>query len=194
MIFVMKRFSLPRAGYAIRFSPQVITKMRFSKSNLILEDIPKNQNKVFNFKVDRSGLCNDFGSDNRNLTAITKEPIDDFSRDLKSYIEMRGPITLHEFMSQSTNNLEHGYYQSSKDKIGGDGDFITSPEISQLFGEMITIWCVSCWEELGRPSKINLVELGPGKGTLMKDILRTSKRFADFQSSIDVHMVLLQNF
>ena len=107
---------------------------------------------------------------------------------------MRGPITLLEFMSQSTNNLEHGYYHSSKDKIGGDGDFITSPEISQLFGEMITIWCVSCWEELGRPSKINLVELGPGKGTLMKDILRTSKRFADFQSSIDVHMVLLQNF
>jgi len=163
--------------------------MSFSKSTIIYDDNHNNKSKIIEFQVDRSSLCNDFGTSNEKKDGLLKEPIDDFSRDLKSYIEMRGPITLHEFMSQSSNNLEHGYYQSSKNKIGGDGDFITSPEISQLFGEMITIWCVSCWEELGRPRKLNLIELGPGKGTLMMDILKTSKKFVEFQSSIDIHMV-----
>jgi NADH dehydrogenase [ubiquinone] 1 alpha subcomplex assembly factor 7 len=75
--------------------------------------------------------------------------------------------------------------------IGEQGDFITAPEVSQLFGEMIGVWCVSVWEEMGRPNKLNLVELGPGKGTLMKDILRTVGRFPSFTEAVSVHFVEL---
>jgi SAM-dependent MidA family methyltransferase len=69
---------------------------------------------------------------------------------------------------KALHHEKYGYYQQKKEKIGAGGDFITSPEISQLFGEMVGIWCLATWENMGRPDAINLVELGPGNGTLMK--------------------------
>lgn len=84
---------------------------------------------------------------------------------------------------------KYGYYQQKKEKIGVGGDFITSPEISQLFGEMVGIWCLATWESMGKPSVINLVELGPGNGTLMKDVLRIVKNFPAFQSALKVSLV-----
>ena len=74
-----------------------------------------------------------------------------------------------------------GYY-SSKIPFGEKGDFITSPKISNIFSEMIAIWFVACWESFGKPKNFNIVELGPGDGTLTKTLLETFKRFPDFNS------------
>jgi len=154
--------------------------------------------------VDRSGL---FG--NKSLSAYDDDNVDDehdlkrlahnnfkekptpLALDLMSYIKLRGPITVHEYMSQASNNAVHGYYQRSGEKIGASGDFVTAPEISQLFGEMVGIWCLSTWQSLGEPKEIDIIELGPGRGTLMKDILSVATKFPKFKSAINIHLVEL---
>jgi SAM-dependent MidA family methyltransferase len=77
-------------------------------------------------------------------------------------------ISLAKFMRIVSNN-----YYSRRMPLGIDGDFITSPEISQVFGEIIALWLMQKWHQLGRPKEISLVELGPGRGSLMSDLLRT---------------------
>ena len=86
-----------------------------------------------------------------------------------------------------------GYYNSSL-PFGSSGDFITAPKISRLFSEMIAIWFVSTWEILGRPKNINIVELGPGDGTLLKDLLDTLDRFPEFNSSKSVYLYEVSSF
>lgn len=155
-------------------------------------DFSKFNKKVFEVVIDRSGLFNledDRLGSSDNSTHVSKEVITPLTKDMMTHIQLKGPISFHEFMTQASNNKAHGYYQNQDDKIGKSGDFVTSPEISQLFGEVIAIWCVSCWEQLGRPSKIGLTELGPGNGTLMADILRSVKKFSAFKSALSVHMV-----
>jgi len=76
-----------------------------------------------------------------------------------------------------------------KNPFGKGGDFITSPLISNLFGEMLAIWCVAFWEHIGKPRKILLVELGPGDGTLCKDLLKTFKQFEDFYNSLEINLL-----
>ena len=122
-----------------------------------------------------------------------KEQMSELAKDLQAYIGMRGPISLHDYMLQASNHLIHGYYQTEAEKIGSKGDFITAPEMSQLFGEMIGMWCISHWMALGRPATIDLLELGPGKGTLMRDILQVAAKFPDFHSAIRVHFVELSD-
>ena len=94
-------------------------------------------------------------------------------------IKMHGPMTLADYMMDCLMHPHHGYYQNEK-IFGSDGDFITAPEISQLFGEMIGLWLIDQWRTLGSPSNFNLVECGPGRGTLMVDILRTAKKTPGF--------------
>jgi len=75
-----------------------------------------------------------------------------------------------------------GYY-SSKKPFGKEGDFITSPNISNLFSEMIAIWIIACWESFGKPKNFNIVELGPGDGSLINTLLRSFKKFPQFNST-----------
>ena len=94
-------------------------------------------------------------------------------------------IPLDQFINISLYDKKFGYYMK-KNPFGKEGDFITAPLISNLFGEMIAIWCVAFWEYIGKPRKILLVELGPGDGSLCKDLLRTFRQFKNFYNSLEI--------
>ncbi len=98
------------------------------------------------------------------------------------------PIPLDKFINLALYGNNFGYY-IKKNPFGEKGDFITSPLISKLFGEMIAIWCVSFWEYLGKPKKILVVELGPGDGSLCKDLINTFKNFTDFYKSVEIKLL-----
>lgn len=104
------------------------------------------------------------------------------------HIKSSGPLPLAEYMHWCMADPKDGYY-ANQTAIGAKGDFITAPEISQMFGEMIGIWAVETWEMLGKPSRFNLVELGPGKGTLMQDLLRIGNAVPDFLKAAEVQMI-----
>ncbi|MEM9146141.1 MAG: SAM-dependent methyltransferase [Pseudomonadota bacterium] len=91
---------------------------------------------------------------------------------LEAQIAASGPITVAEFMTQALSHPQHGYY-ATRDPLGAAGDFITAPEISQMFGEMIGVWLATVWRQMGQ-GPVVLVELGPGRGTLMADALRAA--------------------
>ena len=97
-------------------------------------------------------------------------------------------IPLDQFINISLYDKKFGYYMK-KNPFGKNGDFITAPLISNLFGEMLAIWCVSFWEHIGKPRKILLVELGPGDGTLCKDLLKTFKQFKNFYNSLEINLL-----
>jgi len=97
-------------------------------------------------------------------------------------------IPLDQFINISLYDRKFGYYMK-KNPFGKEGDFITSPLISNLFAEMLAIWCVSFWEHIGKPRKILLVELGPGDGTLCKDLLKTFKQFKNFYNSLEINLL-----
>jgi SAM-dependent MidA family methyltransferase len=90
-------------------------------------------------------------------------------------IRTLGPIPANEFMAQCLFDPIEGYY-TTREPFGAAGDFITAPEISQMFGELAAIWLYQAWSAIGRPKPLTLAEIGPGRGTLMKDMLRTFKR------------------
>ncbi len=104
-------------------------------------------------------------------------------------IAAQGPISVAQFMSIVLHDPDHGVY-AARDPIGRSGDFITAPEISQIFGELIGLWCLDQWQQQGQPAAICLAELGPGRGTLMKDVLRAAQLDAGFVQALDV--VLLE--
>ena len=97
-------------------------------------------------------------------------------------------IPLDNFINIALYNKKFGYYMK-KNPFGKEGDFVTAPMISNLFGEMLAIWCVSFWENVGKPSKILLVELGPGDGSLCKNLLKTFKQFENFYNSLEINLL-----
>lgn len=97
-------------------------------------------------------------------------------------------IPLDQFINLALYDKKFGYYMK-KNPFGKEGDFITSPLISNLFGEMLAIWCVAFWEHIGKPRKILLVELGPGDGTLCKDLLKTFRQFKNFYNSLEINLL-----
>jgi NADH dehydrogenase [ubiquinone] 1 alpha subcomplex assembly factor 7 len=104
-------------------------------------------------------------------------------------IGMQGPISVAQFMAMALHDSTLGYY-ATHDPIGAGGDFITAPEISQMFGELLGLWCVQAWRDQGSLRPARLVELGPGRGTLMADALRAARLDPAFLASIEV--VLLE--
>ncbi|KAI8056747.1 midA-like protein [Syncephalis plumigaleata] len=116
------------------------------------------------------------------------------TRQLQSQIKATGPLSVAQFMRQALTHPQHGYYMK-RDVFGKQGDFITSPEVIQMFGELLGIWLIAQWQQqmhqISQTTQgIRLIELGPGRGTLMSDILRISKRFPKFRQAIKgVHLV-----
>ncbi len=110
--------------------------------------------------------------------------IDRIRRDIKN----GGPMRMDEYMSLCLYHPDYGYYQSG-DPIGKQGDFITAPEVSQMFGELILAWAMDGWAKMGQPDAFNLIELGPGHGTLLADGLRQAARYNNFMDAMDLHLV-----
>jgi NADH dehydrogenase [ubiquinone] 1 alpha subcomplex assembly factor 7 len=113
---------------------------------------------------------------------------DSLRQRLKTRLTLSGPMTVADYMSEALANPRHGYYRQ-RDPLGTQGDFITAPEISQIFGELIGAWLAERWQALGSPEKVQLVELGPGRGTLMADALRATRSIAGFHAAIGLHLV-----
>ncbi|MEN8919287.1 MAG: SAM-dependent methyltransferase [Octadecabacter sp.] len=103
-------------------------------------------------------------------------------------IATSGPITLADYMADALMHPTLGYY-ATRDPLGTSGDFTTAPEISQMFGELIGLSLAQAWLDQGQPSKFALAELGPGRGTLMADILRATRSVAGFNDAAQVHFV-----
>jgi len=107
---------------------------------------------------------------------------------LKARIRATGPITVADYMSACLADPEHGYYLTAE-PFGRSGDFITAPEVSQIFGELVGAFCLTAFERLGAPERVHLVELGPGRGTLMADLLRMASLRPDFIAAANLHLV-----
>ncbi len=99
-----------------------------------------------------------------------------------------GPMPLDRYMGLCLGHPQYGYYVT-RDPFGSGGDFTTAPEISQVFGELIGVWVASVWQALGEPRHFALVELGPGRGTLMADILRVLAKAEKCAAAAAVHLV-----
>ena len=97
-------------------------------------------------------------------------------------------VTLDKFIEEALYNKKHGYYMK-KNPFGKSGDFITAPNISMLFSEMIAIWLISFWEKLDRPKQFNLIELGAGNGEMMKILIRTFNKFPIFKKSCKINIL-----
>ncbi len=103
-------------------------------------------------------------------------------------IEATGPISVADYMALCLGDPTHGYY-ATRDPIGRGGDFVTAPEVSQMFGELVGIWCLAAYEAMGAPARVVLAEVGPGRGTLMADLLRVTRRNPSFAAALSVHLV-----
>ena len=107
---------------------------------------------------------------------------------LTAQIASSGPISVAQYMTACLHDPDDGYY-ATRPAIGEAGDFITAPMVSQMFGEMIGVWAASAWELMGRPDEFRLIEMGPGDGTLMGDILKTGRHAEGFLDAADVWLV-----
>jgi NADH dehydrogenase [ubiquinone] 1 alpha subcomplex assembly factor 7 len=107
---------------------------------------------------------------------------------LKARIAREGPISIADYMQACLADARAGYYRT-RQPIGAEGDFITAPEISQIFGELLGLWAVAVWQGMGEPSGIVVAELGPGRGTLMADALRAWRSVPKFLDSVAVALI-----
>lgn len=109
-------------------------------------------------------------------------------REIRRLIAVAGPMPVADYMRLCLTHPQYGYYVT-RAAIGAGGDFITAPEVSQMFGELVGLWVAAAWQEMGAPDNVRLVELGPGRGTMMLDVLRAAKAAKKFYAAIVLHLV-----
>lgn len=113
---------------------------------------------------------------------------------IREIIQQSGYITCDRLMQEALHLNPTSYYRQTK-SLAEEGDFITAPEVSQLFGEIIGLWCVKEWQRIGSPKNLSIVELGPGRGLLMRDLLRTAKLVPEFYNALSIHLIdINENF
>ncbi|MEM8616946.1 MAG: SAM-dependent methyltransferase [Pseudomonadota bacterium] len=105
---------------------------------------------------------------------------------LTGLIRADGPLSVATFMQLCLHDPKQGYYTT---RPGLGQDFITAPEISQIFGELLGLWAAHEWQIMGRPARLTLCEIGPGRGTLMGDALRAARTVAGFEAALDLHFI-----
>lgn len=107
---------------------------------------------------------------------------------LRAQIAQDGPISVAEYFTRCLHDPRDGYY-ATRPALGESGDFLTAPGVSQMFGELIGLWLMETWTRMGRPSPVRLVEMGPGDGTLISDILRAARLLPEFLEAADLWLV-----
>jgi NADH dehydrogenase [ubiquinone] 1 alpha subcomplex assembly factor 7 len=103
---------------------------------------------------------------------------------LSAHIRREGPLNVADYMAASAE-----VYYGRPDVFGAKGDFITAPEVSQVFGELVGLWCAVAWQQMGCPAKFKLIECGPGRGTLMTDALRATAQVSGFAEAAEIHLM-----
>ncbi len=107
---------------------------------------------------------------------------------LQAQISAFGPISVAQYMGLCLHDPKDGYY-AAHPKLGAEGDFLTAPLTSQMFGELIGLWTIAVWESMGRPEQLSLIEIGPGDGTLMSDLLRAARLAPQMVKGLEVTLV-----
>lgn len=133
--------------------------------------------------IGRSNSAASANTTNNNSNALLNN--------LCARIRFGGPMTVAQFMQEVVSHPRTGYYAAKDEVLGAGGDFVTSPEISQMFGECLSVWLLHEWTKMGRPRPLQLVELGPGRGTLMNDVLRSLQKLTppEVLKDLSVHLV-----
>ena len=108
--------------------------------------------------------------------------------DIRRRIAAAGPMPVGQYMALCLSDPDHGYYIKAN-PLGARGDFITAPEVSQMFGELIGLWMASVWQQMGAPENVRIIELGPGRGTLLRDALRAATIVRGFNDAVVLHLV-----
>jgi NADH dehydrogenase [ubiquinone] 1 alpha subcomplex assembly factor 7 len=117
--------------------------------------------------------------------SVERTPLDAV---IRTRIARDGPMPIATFMTLCLYDPDHGYYLRG-DPLGAAGDFVTAPEVSQMFGEMIGLWAAEVWQEIGAPATLQLIEIGPGRGTMMLDALRAARAAPEFRRALRVHLI-----
>jgi NADH dehydrogenase [ubiquinone] 1 alpha subcomplex assembly factor 7 len=118
-------------------------------------------------------------------TRHERTPLDE---EIRARIARDGPMPVAAYMALCLYDPQHGYYRQRL-PFGAAGDFVTAPEISQMFGELVGVWAVEAWIAMGMPDPVALIECGPGRGTMMKDVLRAARPSHDYRKALHVHLV-----
>jgi SAM-dependent MidA family methyltransferase len=108
--------------------------------------------------------------------------------EIRRRIAAAGPMPVAEYMALCLTDHRWGYY-ATRDPFGARGDFVTAPEISQMFGELIGLWMAAAWHRMGEPANVRVIELGPGRGSMMADALRAAKVMPGFREAVALHLV-----
>ena len=108
--------------------------------------------------------------------------------EIRKRIRLAGPMPVRQFMTLCLTHPDYGYY-TTRDPLGAGGDFITSPEISQVFGELVGLWAASAWHLMGQPENVRVIELGPGRGTMLMDAMRAAQVVPAFRAAIVLHLI-----
>ena len=130
----------------------------------------------------------DFTNISPEFARLAVTDISPLQSELKKLIRSSGPMPVWRYMEMCLTHPQHGYYVS-RDPLGREGDFTTAPEVSQMFGELLGLWAASVWKAIGSPSVLRLIELGPGRGTMMADALRALRVLPPMYQASSIHLV-----